>query len=260
LGVLPFRTVAIAAIGKKRNKSRMDTSDGIKRLTDRQKEILRLLFNGHDAKSAAAELGISIHTVNDHLGEARKHLGVSSSRLAARLFAQSEGSIPKNEGPDRLGVAGSNDDSPSFASAIAKKRLVFAGGLAVVLFSIAVMALLFGNAGQSAEDAMTSPRVVSTNPADGSTISPGTFNLTVRFDRPMLEGNFSFVQISPDTFPDCRSNAQLSTDGKSYTMRCTATAERDYEIWFNRPPYMNFKSQAGIAARPHRIRFTTKPR
>jgi DNA-binding CsgD family transcriptional regulator len=71
-------------------------SDGdVQKLSPRQKEILRLLLNGFDAKSAAIELGISVHTVNEHLREARRQLGVSSSREAARLLAQEE-LVPTN--------------------------------------------------------------------------------------------------------------------------------------------------------------------
>lgn len=236
----------------------METTDGIERLTERQKEALRLLFNGHDAKSAAARLGISVHTVNQHLGEARKHLGVSSSRSAARLLAQSEGSIPKNEGPYGLGVVVPNYDRPNLASAAAGRRWAFAGGVAMILFSFAVLGFMFAKAGESSVATMTAPKVVSVSPVDGSTIAPGPFNLNIMFDRPMLEGSYSFVQISPETFPDCQPNAQLSADRKSYAMRCAATAGRKYEVWFNRPPYMNFKSADGISAQPHRIRFRTK--
>jgi hypothetical protein len=125
----------------------------------------------------------------------------------------------------------------------------------MVLSSVAVIGFLFGSMG-SADD--VPPRVVATSPADGSTVTPGPFDLTVRFDRPMRKGGYSFVQVSADTFPDCSPNAPISPDGMSYTMRCTAKAGRSYEVWFNRPPYMNFRSLGGLPAQPHRIRFKAK--
>ena len=64
-------------------------------LTDREKDVLRLLAASHDAKSAAAKLGLSVHTVNERLRTARQKLGVSSSRAAARLLAEAEGRAPK---------------------------------------------------------------------------------------------------------------------------------------------------------------------
>src|SRR5262245_57702439 len=62
--------------------------DDLQKLTDREKETLRLLLAGHDAKSAARFLGLSVHTVNERLRDARSKLGVSSSREAARRLAE----------------------------------------------------------------------------------------------------------------------------------------------------------------------------
>ena len=65
-------------------------------LNDREKQALRLLIEGHDAKSIARELNLSVHTVNERLRSSRRKLGVSSSREAARLLAVSEQSDPKS--------------------------------------------------------------------------------------------------------------------------------------------------------------------
>lgn len=63
-------------------------------LTEREKDALRLLLAGHEAKSIARELDLSVHTVNDRLRNARAKLGVSSSREAARRWAQMDGETP----------------------------------------------------------------------------------------------------------------------------------------------------------------------
>ena len=59
-------------------------------LTDKEKQTLRLIVRGHDAKSAARELGVSVHTINERLRDARRKSAVSSSREAARLLAEAE--------------------------------------------------------------------------------------------------------------------------------------------------------------------------
>ena len=59
-------------------------------LTDREKAVLRLLAKGFDAKSAACELGLSVHTVNERLRSTRRKLQVTSSREAARLLLERE--------------------------------------------------------------------------------------------------------------------------------------------------------------------------
>lgn len=80
-------------------------SERFEKVTEREKQTLRLLLQGHDAKSIAAVLGLSVHTVNERLREARRKLGVSSSREAARLLAQSEGQDPNFLGDKEIRVA-----------------------------------------------------------------------------------------------------------------------------------------------------------
>lgn len=64
------------------------------RLTDREKQTLRLMVRGHDAKSIARHLDLSVHTVNERLREARRKMAVSSSREAARRLLEQEGGDP----------------------------------------------------------------------------------------------------------------------------------------------------------------------
>lgn len=63
-------------------------------LTEKEKQTLRLILRGHDAKSSAQELGLSVHTVNERLRDARRKLGVTSSREAARRLLAEEGGEP----------------------------------------------------------------------------------------------------------------------------------------------------------------------
>ncbi len=83
-------------------------TDAVHDLTDKEKEALRLLLAGHDAKSSARELGLSHHTVNDRLRSARRKLGVSSSREAARILGDAEGDTPQSLVHTQFGIA---DDS-----------------------------------------------------------------------------------------------------------------------------------------------------
>lgn len=66
-------------------------SVGYQTLTEKEKQTLRLIVRGHDAKSSARHLGLSVHTVNERLRDARRKLEVSSSREAARLLLEKEG-------------------------------------------------------------------------------------------------------------------------------------------------------------------------
>ena len=74
-------------------------------LTEKEKQTLRLVVRGHDAKSMARHLGLSVHTINERLRDARRKLEVSSSREAARLLLNAEGDDPHNLADEQIGEA-----------------------------------------------------------------------------------------------------------------------------------------------------------
>ncbi len=63
------------------------------RLTDGQKECLRLFHARWEVKNIARHIGRSPVTVNQRLAAARRHLGVDRSAEAARLLFQYEGGM-----------------------------------------------------------------------------------------------------------------------------------------------------------------------
>jgi DNA-binding CsgD family transcriptional regulator len=79
--------------------------DGFRALTEKEKQTLRLIVRGHDAKSVARSLGLSVYTINERLRDARRKLAVSSSREAARLLLEVEGDEPGSPTPDLSGDA-----------------------------------------------------------------------------------------------------------------------------------------------------------
>jgi DNA-binding CsgD family transcriptional regulator len=110
-------------------------------LTDRERETLGLLFAGHDAKSAARHLGLSVHTINERLRDARRKLAVSTSREAARPVAAASGD-PDSIGYKPFGVAGRPDPVSDAGHAVARhgagQRLAwFSGGMLVMSLVIA---------------------------------------------------------------------------------------------------------------------------
>ena len=59
-------------------------------LTDREVEVLRLLALGLETQEVASELRLSIHTIRNHIGNARRKMR-ATSRLGAVLAAQRRG-------------------------------------------------------------------------------------------------------------------------------------------------------------------------
>lgn len=120
--------------------------EGFEALTEKEKQTLRLLLAGHDAKSMARHLGLSVHTVNERLRDARRKLSVSSSKEAARLLREAEGADPESVGDKPFGdapaaAAGQQGGRPG-ASFLANPRNAWAvGGFVMLSFAAAFLAL-----------------------------------------------------------------------------------------------------------------------
>ncbi len=122
-------------------------SEEIGALTDKEKEVLRLILRGYDAKSMARELELSVHTINERLRHARRKLEVSSSREAARMLAEHEREQdkvdPQSFAPKKMGGADqSSTDKPVHAVAGKRIRRIFAG---VIIMSLALALLYFSS-------------------------------------------------------------------------------------------------------------------
>lgn len=84
---------------------------GLWSLTEKEKQTLRLIVRGHDAKSTARSLGLSVHTINERLRDARRKMAVSSSREAARLLLEAERREAGSLAPEYLGDMGIGEDA-----------------------------------------------------------------------------------------------------------------------------------------------------
>ena len=140
------------------------------RLSDKERETLRLLGRGHEAKSIASALGLSVHTVNERLRATRRKLGVSSSREAARLLlAHEAGSAGANYSAYKeIGVA----SSPATQDPARHRLSFFAIGVVMLVGLVAVIMSSFG--GGNAEPAAA--KIV--RPAQAMSTLPGLFLAT----------------------------------------------------------------------------------
>ncbi|GGO92145.1 helix-turn-helix domain-containing protein [Stakelama pacifica] len=121
-------------------------TERIESLTEREKEALRLLLAGHDTKSVATTLDLSVHTINDRLRDARKKLGVSSSREAARMLGQAEAATPQLSGRMKIGMADAPTDPKTFPPSQRRPAiglpLVWLGG-GMLIMSLIIATLVF---------------------------------------------------------------------------------------------------------------------
>ena len=166
----------------------------IEALTEKEKETLRLLLVGHDAKSMARALDLSVHTINDRLRHARRKLAVPSSKVAARLLHDWEGEAvapaapppadapradaasPASTAPHSLGHKSFGDAPPPVAgpdgtrkagnAPVRRPALWIAGGLAMIAVAIALLAL-----SAPADSPPTTPATEATQPAAATDIA-----------------------------------------------------------------------------------------
>lgn len=127
-------------------------TDGYGLLSEKEKETLRLILRGYDAKTMARHLDLSVHTINERLRQARRKLAVPSSREAARLLLETE--CPDHDllAGKRLGedLPGETHQRSSRHKAGISSAMAI-GGLAImtlVLAAVAIAALGLGAAGQ----------------------------------------------------------------------------------------------------------------
>lgn len=66
------------------------TADRIERLTDKQRECLRLVYAHLSSKEIAPRLGVEPGTVDQYIKAAMRILGVADRRAAARMLAEHE--------------------------------------------------------------------------------------------------------------------------------------------------------------------------
>jgi len=109
-------------------------------LTEKEKQTLRLIVRGHDAKSVAVTLGLSVHTINERLRDARRKLAVSSSREAARMLLAAEGT-PENIGDRLFGEdsgAAATDGGPAPDDGVGTARRRFPVKIGAILMTLAL--------------------------------------------------------------------------------------------------------------------------
>lgn len=116
-------------------------SQSFKELSEKEKQTLRLIVRGHDAKSTARHLGLSVHTINERRREARRKLQVSSSREAARLLLDQEGDGPQNAADKHLGEAGVRPAAQTAAPDTGRAGVPRAGW---IIAGAALMSLVLG--------------------------------------------------------------------------------------------------------------------
>lgn len=129
----------------------IQVKEGFGALTEKEKQTLRLIVRGHDAKSTARNLGLSVHTINERLRDARRKMAVSSSREAARLLLEVESGRPSSADPqffgdveigeDAIGARMDQGTAPTIGAGRVDRRPWILIGVPLMTLALALLAL-----------------------------------------------------------------------------------------------------------------------
>jgi len=151
-------------------------TSGYQSLTEKEKQTLRLLLTGYDAKSMARQLGLSVHTVNERLREARRKMATSSSREAARLLHEVEAQCPEIIGDKTLGDAPAPGAAqmtlqPAQGDGMLRRTGWIVGGLGMTI-TVALLALsaLSGPSQPPAVPVAAAPAVTTTSASEAAAV------------------------------------------------------------------------------------------
>jgi DNA-binding CsgD family transcriptional regulator len=90
-----------------------DRNNGLDRLTERERQVLRLVYEHLNSKEIGKRLGIADHTVVNHLRKARERLGVTTRYEAARLLRAAEEHVMTRGVSGMTVVMAPDEDDPS---------------------------------------------------------------------------------------------------------------------------------------------------
>lgn len=125
-------------------------------------------------------------------------------------------------------------------------------------YGVIVIVLIMTAALCSASDTRA-PIVIETSPSNGSRdVDPSLSEITVTFDEPMKDGNWSWAYSDKHKFPDMTGQPYYRPGHTINVLPVKLKPNTSYEIWINTDKFKNFKDQAGNPATPFRLVFKTK--
>ncbi len=102
------------------------------------------------------------------------------------------------------------------------------------------------------------PVVIRTIPASGDTkVDPNIDEISVTFSKRMMDGTWSWAQISDETFPEIVAPIAYRDDHRTCIAKVKLQPDRTYVIVLNSEKFRNFRDTAGQPAIPYLLVFET---
>jgi len=102
------------------------------------------------------------------------------------------------------------------------------------------------------------PVVVKTVPQAGDTkVDPSITEIRATFSKEMMDGNWSWVQISDESFPKIAGKVHYLEDKRTCVLPVKLEGGKTYVIWLNSERFNNFKDRERRPAIPYLLVFET---
>lgn len=102
------------------------------------------------------------------------------------------------------------------------------------------------------------PVVVKTVPQSGDTsVDPSISEIRVTFSKDMMDGSWSWTQISDETFPKMAGKPRYLADKRTCVLPVKLEPGKTYVSWLNSAKFGNFKDTNGRSAVPYLLVFET---
>jgi RNA polymerase sigma factor (sigma-70 family) len=102
------------------------------------------------------------------------------------------------------------------------------------------------------------PAVVKTVPQSGVTnVDAKTTEIQVTFSKDMMDENWSWAQLSDETFPKIIGKPKYLKDKRTCVATVKLEPDKTYAIWLNSEKFGNFKDADGRSAVPYLLIFKT---
>ena len=103
------------------------------------------------------------------------------------------------------------------------------------------------------------PVVVKTVPEAGDgAVDPTTKEIKVTFSKDMLDGNWSWVTLSKESFPETTGSPKYEADKRTCVLPVKLQPGKTYAVWINSQNFQNFKDAKLLPVVPYLLVFKTK--
>lgn len=135
--------------------------------------------------------------------------------------------------------------------------------VAIIVLSLLAPPPSSANRQKPAAEALTvagmPPVVVQTEPQAGKTdVDPSLSEIKVTFSKPMQDGNWAFVQINKQHYPQTTGKPRYLEDGRTCVLPVKLEPGKCYVLWINKEPYNSFMDRDAHRAVPYLLVFETK--